>query len=298
MATYNMQSAFVKYYKESTDDYSIPIKFSVVNFKPYVLYVKVSIINPGNSGFTFSDSTTEKTFAVGSSTNNTFSSTVTPNNAVTETMRDDIALRVEYFKNSDYTGKLGEDTINYQLNYYIQNQDLSWTSSQYPNEDAVVFDVIPATQWGGTTSATGLKNNVRIVASGGKNYGTTTGIIEDIAVKLGQSAKACGYNSTSFTVRIIPYYTTGGTIKDKFVAGVVKVISLAGDTKYLEIRYSDGTTLATLSSTGKLKKFVFFPAPFNGEIYMYGYTKTDYSWCETVKVIAQLDGLIVFNPLP
>lgn len=144
MATYNLNLGFVKYYVESVPDYNQKLPTVINNPKSTTTYVKATITNQGALGFTFDNGTTEKTYTVNANSSLDITELLVPSTNPSETLKDTIQIKLEYFKNSDYTGKFGEDTLNVQLNYYIENSDGTWTSSTYSDESAFIWDKWPA----------------------------------------------------------------------------------------------------------------------------------------------------------
>ena len=145
MATYNLQTAFIKFSKETLPDGAMAnasIKFSLGSLWNQTLYYKISIVNQGLQTWTFDDGTTEKTGSLGAMTNSVVGLSFQTPNIPSETMKDQLQLKVSYYKNNDYTGLISEDTINIDIYILIQQSDGTWGSpSNNLDEDTVVFDV-------------------------------------------------------------------------------------------------------------------------------------------------------------
>ncbi|AFL94721.1 hypothetical protein CL1_0513 [Thermococcus cleftensis] len=144
MATYNLNLAFVKYYVESVPDYNQKLPITINNPKDTPTYVKATILNQGALGFTFDDGTTEKTYTVNANSSLSVTELLVPATNPAETMKDSIQIKLEYYKDDAYTKLFGEDVLNVQLNYYIENADGTWTSSTYTDENAFIWDKWPA----------------------------------------------------------------------------------------------------------------------------------------------------------
>ncbi|WP_148882766.1 hypothetical protein [Thermococcus aciditolerans] len=299
----NLQAGFVKYYRESVDNYNIPIKQAIYNPRGSTTYVKITLVDQGSLGFTFGDGTTEKTLSVGANSSITAGETLVPSTTPTETMKDHITLKIEYFKNSNYSGKFGEDTVQYQINYYIQNQDGSWTSSQYPNEDDIIYD-----QW--TSNSFNVSANAGIVGIKGvlklTHGGATTiyvqevpGIVSDIAAQMKSYTSGYSYSSRYYYMTAYQYLkkvSDGNPPGNVIFAGIIKYDS--GDNGKVSAGFSGVGDVLLISSSGGIGKFILYPSMFQqyikeqGSRYVGSYS--EYS----IDVVFTIDGLIAFNPLP
>lgn len=149
MANYTFDLALVKYYEEHLDEYATYMPFKISNTKDKPFYAKISIVNQGNLTWSFVDGSgnavTEKTYTLNANSVLSLNEKLVASTTPTETQKDSISIRIEYFKNSDLTGKFGEDTITAPIHIFIQNSDHSWTSTQYANESDIVFDTFDFT---------------------------------------------------------------------------------------------------------------------------------------------------------
>jgi len=138
MATVN--TAFVRYNNEDNVEFKVKADFNVVNVKTRTLYLKLSILNAGNFGWSFADGSTEKNYTLNANNITEISEDLVSSTAPTETSKDVVTFKLEYYKDSNYTTKDFEQTLTLNVNIYIQNSDGTWTSSAYPNEDDIVYD--------------------------------------------------------------------------------------------------------------------------------------------------------------
>jgi len=146
MATYTLQTAFIKFAKETLPDgatANASVKVSIGSLWNQELYYKISIINQGTLSWTFDDDTTEKTGNLGAGATSSITLPFKTTSIPTETTKDQLQLKVSYYKNNDYTGLISEDTINLDIYMLIQQSDGTWGSpSNNLDEDTVVFDVL------------------------------------------------------------------------------------------------------------------------------------------------------------
>ncbi|NJE04180.1 hypothetical protein [Thermococcus sp. MV11] len=202
MATYNLNIAFVKYYVESVPDYNQKLPVTVNNPKDTPTYVKATILNQGALGFTFDDGTTEKTYTVNANSSLSVTELLVPATNPAETMKDSIQIKLEYYKDNAYTKLFGEDVLNVQLNYYIENADGTWTSTAYPDESVFVWEKWPAS----TIATIAYQDKATVTGVNGKllmlrqyNPGSTL---------ISKTTVAGVVSSESALFNIDPYYHT------------------------------------------------------------------------------------------
>ncbi len=275
MASYTFDLAVVKYYRESLDEYSTYMPFKIANTKNQTLYAKITITNQGNLNWNFDNNgtaVTSKTYTLDANSVLKFNEKLITSTAPTETQKDQVMIKVEYFKDSNLTQKFGEDTITANIHIYIQNPDYSWTSTQYPNESDIVFEkwtwdnIAKTNVTDGTTFPGALGNaelTVKRSASGSHHYfnvETTAGIIEDYALY---------FENGDWGDHTIFYPTSAGNpITDKFYATVVQILGRSGhkDREYIHYVYSKTLTAnpldlvkAVLDTEVGIKKLVLYP---------------------------------------
>lgn len=255
MATFNFNTAFVKYYNETVPDYNHKLPLRVYNPKSSTTYVRVSITGQGDLLWTFDDDTTQKDLSVNANTTLSTTLVFKPTTPPAETMKDVITLKVEYYKNSDYTGLLGSDTVNVHLNSYIENSDRTWSSSYYPDESVFIWERWPASVFPapGTystgTTITGELGNGRFYLWTKYSYkfevlGVEGGIVSDSSIRV----KARDSGDWTYCDSYLITKTASGTKPPEgFLAGVTKINTIRGyyeEYIYFAVGYTQATTFS------------------------------------------------------
>jgi len=225
MATYTLQTAFIKFAKETLPDgatANVSVKVSLGSLWNKELYYKISIINQGTLSWTFDDGTTEKTGSLGAGATSTITLPFKTTNIPTETMKDQLQLKVSYYQNNDYTGLLSEDTINLEIYMLIQQSDGTWGSpSNNLDEDTVVFDVLDDDAsnyniWNFTLQNGRAK--VSVTKSGYAGGGYDTGVLHNYAFAYWKSSTWSGSGSISWYLND----ASGNHLTGKIIAVVQK----------------------------------------------------------------------------
>lgn len=306
MATYTFDLALVKYAKESLDEYATFMPFKILNSKDKTFYAKISIVSQGNLLWSFVDdagvATTSKTYTLNANSVLSLNEKLLATTAPIETQKDSISVKIEYFKNSDLTGKFGEDSITVNIHCYVQNVDGTWTSTAYTNEADIIYEYwnfagLPSTSIGNGTRLTGVNGVADIYftfaryGGYGLHYVSDTGLVSDASLKIDVFAGANAW------VNLYTHFVLAGTtdaIYDKFLAVVINIIQSHGN---IVVAYTTNTndndmSRNFLSFTSGIKKAVAIPfAQFTQALYQRsgGYN---------VHTIAKYDGLYLFNKLP
>ncbi|WP_297074160.1 hypothetical protein [Thermococcus sp.] len=140
MVTYNVITGTAKFNAENNlTQLSAGVKLNIASIWNATLYYKITIANQGSLGWTFDDGTTEKSGTLNAGANVLETLTLVTSNIPTETTKDSLQLKITYYKNSDFTGQVSEDTVNVTAYVFIQQSDGTWGSADYP-EDVVLFD--------------------------------------------------------------------------------------------------------------------------------------------------------------
>ncbi|BAD85534.1 hypothetical protein TK1345 [Thermococcus kodakarensis KOD1] len=302
---YQLNTGMVKYHNEKVDSYEVPVRFSIANPKPKTIYAQVEIIDAGNLNFTFADGTTVKQYSINANTTFVVSENLLPGTNPSGTMKDSVTLKVSYYSNSNYTGLFGTDTIQITVNYYIQNSDLTWVSSDYPDDSAFIVDYWDNTCFSTSTGqpATGKLGNLTLTMNSTKKESDTQGIVSSLAPQLLLSVGWYHTSKGSKTWNVsVPL--SGAEANNVFLAGIINWTSRdwsGGNTPTTRI-YAEFTGAGAFYSTTTVPsvfKLVWFPSEFEKRLRFYIYIYSSYSYEVTdVYIRYILDGLIAFNPLP
>lgn len=279
MAVYNVKTALVKYNKETLQgDIWTEVKFRVANLNTSTtIYARVTIQSQGTLSWTFTDGTTSKDYTIGAGGTLDFAESIKPGSAPTETTKDSITFLVEYFKDSGYTQKFAEDTVNVEIHCYVQQSDGSWDSGTYSN---VLYDYLTTPAVSSVTSMVfdnGLAK-INVVSSRGSSASTVTGVINDLAIH---------WQSGDWGNRIyadIVYATDDTPIKDKFIAIVHK--GTGGSGLWLTADDNAQVYKAPISDSA-WKKAVVYSETYKARLSVQEHYNDLY-----------FDGVAIFNPLP
>ncbi|WP_297499438.1 hypothetical protein [Thermococcus sp.] len=295
MAT--VKTAFVKYSNESTVDYKVNVRFNVLNTKTHDFYPKMTILSAGNLNWGFADGSTEKDYALPANSTLQVSEDLTPGTAPTETTKDTVTLKLEFYKDSARTVKEFEQTVIVEISVYIQNSDGTWTSSSYPNESDIVYDYFDFSSLTSPvkTDITGVNGKVTL-------HPYTWGNGSD------------RYEYVGYPGRYSPYYLLihqwddnrlhmeFHNVGDRFVSYVVTMEQGSLDSaEWLgaELKRFPNTTSFFLSSIGlptnggsTTKVLIMSKNPY----VPYSYSKAKWGGGHDIQI--SLDGVYVFNPLP
>lgn len=290
MATYNLQTAFIKFAKETLPDgatANTSIKFSLGSLWNQTLYYKISIVNQGLQTWTFDDGTTEKTGSLSAMTNSVIGLSFQTPNIPSETMKDQLQLKVSYYKNSDYTGLISEDTINLDIYMLIQQSDGTWGSpSNNLDEDTVVFDVLDDdasnyNPWDFTLQ----KGRAKVhVDHGDHTYsGYVAGILHNYAFNYFTTGWCSGWQGIQLYFRD----TTGKNIDGKIIS-VVHYETGPGTRRYEIWHGNQHAGLDYDPGDGVWRKIIF---PLPSGFWVKYYTNTT---CKTASTY--IDFIGIFNP--
>ncbi|WP_324735300.1 hypothetical protein VFC49_09140 [Thermococcus sp. SY098] len=319
MASYVRDLALVKYYKESLSEYATYLPAKVNNTSDKAIYVKLSISSQGNLLWYFDDGAgnlvTEKTYTINAYSVLELNEKLVASTVPTETQKDQVLIKVQYYKDSALTQLFGEDNITVNIHCYIQQADGSWTSTQYPNESDIIFEKwnfsgLALTNITDGTRLTGVNGLAdlyfKLIASGGgvATYVSDVGLVTDASLKITiQGNKSYGYR------RLWIYPMNAGTtdiINDKFFSAIVNVTAYniydaSRGRLYVEALYSTSLDDTDVSryfmrlQAVTIRKVIFLPFQnLNPAIFQYAYADYD----TTISIVAQYDGVYVFNKLP
>jgi len=300
MPEYSWDLALVKYYRENINDYLTYLPLRVVNTLNQTLYVRETIVNQGNLGWTFDDGSQVRTFSVSARNYASRTEGIKAGTAPAETQKDQITVVVEYFTDEAMQNKFGQDVINATIHAYIQQQDGTWGSSQYSESDVVYdywdFAGIAQQSISGSVNLDGVNNIARMYMKHTGSYYFT--IYSDIGIVTDTSLRVDVYTHepTSHMYIYFQNVSDNSPITDKFIAGVA---TLSGSKShsfvlgYVGVIGEDHGARTYYSSGSGAVKFVFYPL---GGLYptIHAYAS---GW-PGAHQYANLDGFIVFNKLP
>ena len=302
MANHTFDLALVKYYKEHLDEYATYMPFKISNTKDKPFYAKISIVDQGNLAWSFVDDSgnlvTEKTYTLNANSVLDLNEKLVALTTPTETQKDSISIRVEYFKDPDLTRKFGEDTITAPIHIFIQNSDYSWTSTQYENESDIVYD-----KWSFTDISLPIVSDNNLAKIDHYNWGNGSGRITLLANDPILEDHNSLFIKTWDDNRSHWYITDADgsvdVIQDKFLAMYLEVRRISGyfrlgfvSPKSLYDNYLEVGKFLSVSGTGSWKA-VFYPIKQMAKDL---FTKA--AWGRDGHVYIILDGLYVFNKLP
>jgi len=304
MPEYNWDLALVKYYRENINDYLTYLPLKVVNTLNQTLYVKETIVNQGNLGWTFDDGSQVRTFSVGARNYASRTEGIKAGTAPTETQKDQIMVVVEYFTDEAMQNKFGQDVINATIHAYIQQQDGTWGSSQYSENDVVYdywnFSGIADQSFSDSRTIDGALGKGRITikfsGQGHLRMYSDIGIVTDTSLHV--ETHSDSFYRTGNGYIYFRNLSDNSLIGDKFIAGVINIV---GGTEshslilgYVGVFGEDPGNRVYYSTSGGSAKFVFYP--LGG---LYPVIKTyEHSGVNAGHFDVLYDGFMVFNKLP
>jgi len=299
MAGYTFDLALVKYYRESLDEYATFMPFKITNTKDQAFYAKISIINQGNLLWYFNDNAgnlvTEKVYTINANSVLSLNEKLVASATPTETQKDQVQIKIQYYKDAELTQLFGEDNIIVNIHCYIQNSDYSWSSTYY-TEDQIVFDKF---NFAGINKSISTGEILQGVNGNAKMYGTRyEGNNTTIYTEYSPS-----YLESTLDLYLKDYLLQNVTIDNvddtpldsKFMAVFLTFVQASGYFKagYSPSRkfdfYRHGQLIITTSKT--TQKVIFYP------MQNYHYT-LHFGRGHNNSMHARLDGLVIFNPLP
>lgn len=299
MVDYNLKAMFVKYYREQVADYLTKFYHDFANTHDQTIYIKMTITAQGSLGWVFDNDTTEKTLSVNANTVSQVETTIKAPSGISETQKDQITILVEYFKDSGYTQKFGEDTLIVTIHCYIQNSDGTWTSTAYPNEsdiifDHIIFDSLPesAETMPNPFFIEGVNGNARFYVehSGIDDYIKYYKLQGSIDTYSGRFN--CYGKGSSGSSHIYAYFRwqdiEGNPLTEKFISFVAYALKVISKTNTFHLKYlTDSNTI--LSYMNAIKKVYVYDSEHT-------YLRT-YASDEGATGV-EFDGFYIFNPLP
>ena len=293
----NVKTAFVKYYNETSVTYHVNMRFNVLNTKTHDLYPKMTILSAGNLNWGFADGSTEKEYTLPANSTLQVSEDLTPGTEPTETAKDTVTLKLEFYKDSARTVKEFEQTVTVEISVYIQNSDGTWTSSTYTNESDIVYDYFDFSSLTSPakTDITGVNGKVTL-----HPYTWDNG--SDRCEFAGVSGR---YSSSMLQIHQWDddrLHLEASGVGERFVSYVVTVETNSVDTpEWLKagVKQFSGSTSYILSETsfnnaiGSTYKVLLINAK---DAIPYHASKA--RWGGGHDIYITLDGVYVFNPLP